>query len=126
MASDIFKRDDLSIYVVAGVPRSFKKKITELVEESAKRSAEVKLVSNEMTDWMLAKLREDDRRSFEKTPASAALWRAFRALGAARYHLQHQDSDVAEKVRQLRNEIEDLWTAVSPLHEDPDALLAAS
>jgi hypothetical protein len=125
MASDIFERDDLSIFVVAGVPRNFKKKLTEFVEESANGSSEVSLVNKDMTEWLLAKLREDDRRSHEKTPASAALWRAFRALSAARYHLQLQDEVVAEQVRDLRSEIEELWASVSPLHKIEETTLTA-
>ena len=125
MASDIFQRDDLSIYVVAGVPRSFKKELAGFVEESAKGHAEVKLVNKKMTDWMLAKMREDDRRSHEKTPGSAALWRAFRALSAARYHLQRQDDGVADEIRELRNQTEHLWASVSPLQEDGDTMPAA-
>jgi hypothetical protein len=125
MASDIFERDDLSIFVVAGVPRNFKKKLTEFVEESANGSSEVSLVNKDMTEWLLAKLREDDRRSHEKTPASAALWRAFRALSAARYHLRLQDEVVAEQVRDLRSEIEELWASVSPLHKIEETTLTA-
>lgn len=125
MPSDIFQRNDISIYLVAGVPRSFKKDLAAFVEESAKGPTEVKLVKDEMAEWMLAKLEGDDRRSHEKTRASAALWRAFRSLSAARYHLHRQDEEFAEQVRQLRNEIEELWVSVSPLHKDnettPDA-----
>jgi hypothetical protein len=125
MASEIFQREDLSIYVVAGVPRSFKKKLTRLVEESTKGHAEVKLVKKDLTDWMLAKLREEDRLRHEKTPGSAALWRAFRALSAARYHLKRQDNGIADQVRQLRKQIEVLWASVSPLHKDRDTMPAA-
>ena len=113
MASEFYQRDDLSIYVVAGVPRNFKTTIASLVKDATKDSGEVKQVNEEMTDWFLAKLRENGRRSHERTPASAALWRAYRALSAARYHLQ--DKSLEDEVRDLRNEIEDLWNRVSPL-----------
>lgn len=114
MASEIFLRDDLSIFVVAGAPRGFDKELTNLVRESAEESGEVRRVKDEMADWLLAKLKEDDRRSFERTPASAALWRAYRALSAARYHLK--DDTMEEQVRAIRSEIEKLWTTVSPMH----------
>ena len=122
MSSDIFLRDDLSIYVLAGVPRNFKTTLSKLVEETAKGSGEVKQVNGEMTEWFLAKLREDSRRSYERTPASAALWRAYRALSAARYHLQ--DKALEEQVRDIRNEIETLWNLVSPLSNGDDPVEA--
>jgi len=124
MASEIFERDDLSIYVVAGVPRSFKNTLTKAVEQSAKESGDVKLVNGEMTEWFLSKLREDGRRSYERTPTSAALWRAYRALSAACYHTQ--DKELEEKVRRIRAEIEELWTQVSPLMEEEETAEAAT
>lgn len=118
MASEIFERDDLSIYVVAGVPRSFKNTLSKAVDKAAKESGDVKLVNNEMTEWFLSKLREDGRRSYERTPTSAALWRAYRALSAACYHTQ--DEALEQEVRRIRSEIEELWTQVSPLMEEEE------
>ena len=116
MASAIYLRDDLSVYVVAGVPRSFQKEVAKLVKKAAKESGDVKLVNGEMAEWVLAKLKEDSRRSHERTPASAALWRAFSALSAARYHIQ--DKALEQQVRRIRDEIEELWSSLSPLHKD--------
>jgi len=124
MASEIFERDDLSIYVVAGVPRTFKNTLSEAVKKAAKGSGEVKLVNGEMTEWFLAKLREDGRRSYERTPASAALWRAYRALSAACYHLQ--DETLEEQVRELRSQIEKLWSETSPLTEQEEETAGAA
>lgn len=115
MASDMLEREDLTVYVVAGLPRSFKKRLSQFVETEAKDDGDLMLVDEEMTEWVLAKLRGEKRRSYEQTPASAALWRAYRALSAARYHLQ--DGPLEERVRGLRREIEDLWQSVSPLHD---------
>lgn len=114
MASEMLQRDDLSVYVVAGVPKSFKKKLQKFVDSESKSSGETMLLDEEMTDWVVARLRGEKRRSHEQTPASSALWRAFRALSAARYHLQ--DQPVEQEVRKLRNRIEALWRDVSPLH----------
>jgi hypothetical protein len=113
MASEFYQREDLSIYVVAGVPRSFKSTLAGIVKEAAGESGDLKLVDGEMTEWLLAKLRENGRRSHERTPASAALWRAFRALSAARYHLH--DEAMEEEVREIRERIEELWNRASPL-----------
>ena len=114
MASEMLQRDDLSVYVVAGVPKSFKKKLQKFVDTESKSSGETMLLDEEMTDWVVARLRGEKRRSHEQTPASSALWRAFRALSAARYHLQ--DQPIEQEVRKLRNRIEALWRDVSPLH----------
>lgn len=123
MASEIFQRDDLSIYVLAGVPRSFKATLAGVVKESTDGVGDLKMVNGEMADWFLAKLRENGRRRYERTPASAALWRAYRALCAARYHLH--DEKIEEEVREIRSRIEELWTAVSPLHPEDDSLEGA-
>ena len=114
MASEMLERDDLSIYVVAGVPKSFKKKLQKFVDSEAKSNGDVMLLDEEMTEWVLARVKGEKRRSHEQTPASSALWRAYRALSAARYHLQ--DQPLEAKVRTIRDRIEELWRDTSPLH----------
>jgi hypothetical protein len=115
MASEMLQRDDLSVYVVAGVPKSFKKKFQKFVETESKSEGEVMLLDEEMTDWVLARVRGEKRRSHEQTPASSALWRAYRALSAARYHLQ--DQPIEGRIRDVREQIEELWRDASPIHE---------
>ncbi len=114
MASEMLQREDLSVYVVAGVPKSFKKKLQKFVVSESKSEGDVMLLDEEMTDWVLARVRGEKRRSHEQTPASSALWRAYRALSAARYHLQ--DQPIEEEIRSLRDRIEELWRDTSPLH----------
>lgn len=118
MASEMLQRDDLSVYVIAGVPKSFKKKLQKFVEDESKTEGDVMLLDEEMTEWTVARLRGDKRRSHEQTPASSALWRAYRALSAARYHLQ--DQPLEGRIRELRGEVETLWRDTSPLHEIPE------
>lgn len=115
MASEMLQRDDVSVYVVAGVPKSFKKKLQKFVDTESKSSGDTMLLDDDMTEWVVARLRGEKRRSHEQTPSSSALWRAFRALSAARYHLQ--DQEIEGEVRDLRNRIEELWMSVSPLHD---------
>jgi hypothetical protein len=114
MASEMLQRDDLSVYVVAGVPKSFKKKLQKFVEGESKSEGDVMLLDEEMTDWVLSRVQGDKRRSHEQTPASSALWRAYRALSAARYHLQ--DQPMESDIRELREQVESLWRSASPLH----------
>jgi hypothetical protein len=125
MASETLERDDLSIYVIAGVPRSFKAKLQQFVRKESKKDGEVVLVDPEMTEWMVSRLRDEKRPARDRTPASRALWRAFSALSAARYHLQNQVSE--DRVRELRRAVEDLWREISPMfpdEQDEDGVVA--
>lgn len=118
MASEMLQRDDLSVYVLAGVPKSFKKKLQKYVEKESKTDGDLMLVDEELMEWLIARLKGDKRRSHEQTPGSSALWRAYRALSAARYHLQEHELEA--EVRDLRGRVEELWRQVSPLHEEPE------
>lgn len=118
MASELLQRDDLSVYIIGGVPRSFRKKLQKFVEKESKSDGGTMLLDEEMAEWVVTRMQGEKRRSHERTPTSAALWRAYRALAAARYHIQ--DPEMEAKVRTLRNEIEELWREVSPLHEEDD------
>ena len=113
MSSEMLQRDDLSVFVVAGVPKSFKKKLQKLVESETQSSGETMMLDDELTEWVVTRLQGDKRRSHERTPASAALWRAFRALSAARYHLQEHALET--EIREVRNRVEELWQEVSPI-----------
>jgi hypothetical protein len=113
MSSEMLQRDDLSVFVVAGVPKSFKKKLQKLVESETQSGGETMMLDDELTEWVVTRLQGDKRRSHERTPASAALWRAFRALSAARYHLQ--EHELEPEIREVRNRVEELWQGVSPI-----------
>lgn len=120
MAADFLERDDLSLYVVAGVPRSFKRKLQSFVEQEATQGGDVLLVQDDLAEWMLARLRDEKRPRSKRTPAARALWRAYSALSAARYYLQ-DESEEEEQVRRLRSRVEELWREISPLFESaPD------
>ncbi len=120
MGWEILERDDLSVYIVAGVPRSFKRKLQKFVDDEAKGHGDVMLIDDEFTDWMLARLTNEKRRRGDRTPASSALWRAFSALSAARYHLKDQPEE-EERVRNMRQEVERLWRELSPMFEEEEA-----
>lgn len=126
MAPEILQRDDLSIYVVAGVPKSFRKKLQKFVSDEARsdQEGEVLLLEDELAEWVVARIQGEKRRSHERTPGSAALWRAYRALSAARYHLK--DHDMEPDVRAVRDEVELLWQRVSPLFRAQEEAAAAA
>lgn len=119
MASEMLQRPDLTAYLVAGLPKNFLSKLKKLAQEQGS-GAEVMQLDEEMTDWLIAQIRGEKRRPHERTPASAALWRAYRALSAARYHLQDRPEE--EQVRELRRLVEELWRELSPqFPEDEEA-----
>ncbi len=120
MAAAMLERDDLSVYVLAGLPRSFKKKLSKFVETESKSEGELMLLDDELTEWLVARLRGEKARSHEETPASAALWRAYRALSAARYHVQ-EDGELEPLIRALRSEVEQLWARTRPGQSGGDA-----
>lgn len=119
MGREMLERDDLSIYVVAGVPRSFKRKLQKFVEEEAKGEGDVMLVDDELSEWIVARLQNEKRRRSDRTPASSALWRAFSALSAARYHLK-DSPDNEERVRDMRHQVEELWRELSPMFDEEE------
>jgi hypothetical protein len=119
MANEMLQREDITGYVVAGLPKSFLGKLRKLAEDE-RGDAEVMQLDEELTEWLVAQLQADKRRSHERTHASAALWRAYRALSAARYHLQDRPEE--EQVRELRRLVEELWREISPeFAEEPEA-----
>jgi len=124
MSAETLEREDLSIYVIAGVPRSFKARLQQFVKKESKKDGDVILVDSELTQWMVAKLRDQKRPPRDRTPASRALWRAFSALSAARYHLQNQ-GETEDRVRELRRKVEDLWRELSPMFPEEEAATAA-
>ena len=117
MGADMLERDDLSVYIVAGVPKSFKRKLQAFVAEEAKSgNGEVMLLEDGFADWIVSRLADEKRPRAQRTPASKALWSAFSALSAARYHLQHSEEE--ERVRELRQKVEELWRETSPMFPD--------
>ena len=120
MAAEMLQRDDLSVYVVAGVPKSFKKKLQQFVAQESKSEGNVMLLDEQLTDWVVARVQGDKRPAREESPASSALWRAYRAVSAARYHLQ--DQQLEGRVRELRSQIELLWRESAPVRPVEDAV----
>lgn len=117
MAHDWLERDDLSVFVVAGVPKGFNRKLQETIQKEHGEKAVSMRVNDELSDWILTKVRGEYRPSSMRSTASKALWRAFRALAAARYHLR-EDPELSDGVRALRDQVETYWTRVTPLHRN--------
>ncbi|MEQ9398137.1 MAG: hypothetical protein RJQ04_03125 [Longimicrobiales bacterium] len=119
MAREWLERDDLSVYVVAGVPKSFNKQLKSMLQKKQGDDVESLRLDEDLSEWVLARVRGEKRASSKRSPASKALWRAFRALAAARYHLRG-DEEMDEEIRALRDQVEQLWFKYSPLHRSDD------
>lgn len=113
MSREWLERDDLSVFVVAGAPRGFNKKIQALLEAETGEEPLSMEVKKDLGEWVLAQVRGEYRRESWRSPASKALWRAYRALAAARYHLRGDDHR-HEDLRDLRDRVEAHWMEVSP------------
>lgn len=125
MGIDVVERDDITVYLVAGVPKSFKRKLQKFVQQEAKEAGDIYMLEEELSEWVIAKVRNDKRGGRDRTPATAALWRAFSALSAARYHLQHSPES-EERVRELRSQVEEIWRELSPMFQEEEATPEAS
>jgi hypothetical protein len=117
MGIDVVERDDVTVYLVAGVPKSFKRKLQKFVEQEAKEGGDIYMLEQELAEWVIARVRNEKRGNRDRSPATAALWRAFSALSAARYHLQHSPEE-EERVRHVRNQVEEIWRDLSPMFGD--------
>ena len=117
MAHDWLDQEDLSVFVVAGVPKGFNRKLSRFLEEEQGAETPSLRVTDELSPWILSRVRGHYRKSSSQSAASKALWRAFRALAAARYHLRG-DEDREGALRTLRDEVEAHWMGVSPLHRE--------
>ena len=114
MAQEWLERDDLSVYVVAGAPKGFNRSLKAHLVKEVGEDTEALRVKDELSEWVLAQVKGEYRREAQKSPASKALWRAFRALAAARYHLRG-DEEREATLRDLRDQVEACWIETSPL-----------
>lgn len=114
MAQEWLERDDLSVYVVAGAPKGFNRSLKTHLENEVGEGTEALRLKDELSEWVLAQVKGEYRREAQKSPASKALWRAFRALAAARYHLRG-DEEREATLRELRDRVEACWIETSPM-----------
>lgn len=114
MAREWLERDDLSVFVVAGAPKGFNRRLKQFLAKELGEEAESLRVKDDLAEWVLARVQGEYRRDSHRSPASNALWRAFRALAAARYHLRG-DEEQEPEMRRLRDEVESYWMQTSPM-----------
>src|SRR5690606_6302038 len=104
MAHDWLERDDLSVFVVAGVPKGFNRKLQETITEEHGEKAVSMRVNDELSAWVRRQVRGEYRRSSRRSTASKARWRAFGARAAARWR-RRGGPEFSEEVRALRDQV---------------------
>ncbi len=114
MAREWLERDDLSVFVVAGAPKGFNRRLKSYLQKELGQDTESLRLKDDLAEWVLARVQGEYRRDSQRSPASRALWRAFRALAAARYHLRGDEKREAE-LRKLRDQVEAYWVETSPM-----------
>lgn len=119
MAREWLERDDLSVFVVAGAPKGFNRRLKTFLHKELGEDSESLRVKDDLAEWVLARIQGEYRRDSQRSPASRALWRAFRALAAARYHLRGDDKREAQ-LRKLRDQVETYWIETSPMIKNGD------
>ncbi len=119
MAREWLERDDLSVFVVAGAPKGFNRRLKAFLQKELGDGAESLRVKDDLAEWVLARVQGEYRRDSQRSPASRALWRAFRALAAARYHLRGDEKREAQ-LRKLRDQVEKYWIETSPMLKNGD------
>jgi len=119
MAREWLERDDLSVFVLAGAPKGFNRRLKAFLQKELGDGAESLRVNDDLSEWVLARVQGEYRRDSQRSPASRALWRAFRALAAARYHLRG-DAKREAQLRKLRDQVEGYWIATSPMLKNGD------
>jgi len=119
MAREWLERDDLSVFVVAGAPKGFNRRLKAFLQKELGNGTESLRVNDDLAEWVLARVQGEYRRDSQRSPASRALWRAFRALAAARYHLRGDEKREAQ-LRKLRDKVESYWIETSPMLKNGD------
>jgi len=118
MANEWLENDDVVFIVASGLPKNPSGPLRTLLQEKWEET-ELLVMDDELSEWALAKVRGKKRHKSKRGPASRALWRAFRALAAATYHLRG-DEDTVEELKELRDRVETLWMDASPLFQDDE------
>jgi hypothetical protein len=111
------ERSDLSVFVVSGVPSSFERDLRKKLEDDYGEDASVMRLKGTLEEWVLSRVRGEHRRERTRTPATKALWRAFRALAAAIHHMRHEPEKEHE-IRVIRDRVEELWNEAQPALPD--------
>jgi hypothetical protein len=117
VSKEWLEKDDLSVFVVSGVPNGFERDLKKRLQEDYGEDASLLRLKDTLEEWVVSRVRGEHRQERTRTPATKALWRAFRALAAALHHLRHEP-DKETEIRAIRNRVEELWHDAQPAAPD--------
>ena len=97
-----------NVYIVPKVPKRFGEELGKLLSKEVGEEIEPFRLDPDLSEWVVA--RASGKRSIKgaRNPGVKALWRAFRALAAARYHFR-TEPELAKELLEMRDRIEGLW-----------------
>ena len=101
-------KDRATVFVIPKVKKNFADALAALVEEETGQKVDPIRLDDDLTEWAVTRVVGKARAKGQKKPSTKALWRAFRALAAARYHFREKPERQRE-VLELRDRIEALW-----------------
>lgn len=110
MSQEWLDRGRANVYVIPKVEKGFGHDLGELLSRKLGREIEPLRLDADLTDWVVARAAGKKRSKSDRSPGTKALWRAFRALAAARYHVR-EEAPLADELLKIRNRIEEMWMA---------------
>jgi hypothetical protein len=113
MPDDWLRKGEVSVFVVPKVKKQFDDSLARLLKKELGRTTEPLRLDDDLTAWVAERAAGKKRSKGQRSPAAKALWRSFRALAAARYHLR-EDPEAEQELRDLRDRVEVLWMAKAP------------
>ncbi|MGD2121247.1 MAG: hypothetical protein PVJ76_05870 [Gemmatimonadota bacterium] len=113
MSEQWLEAGEVSVFVVPKVKKKFDEGLARLLKKELGEPVEPLRLDDDLTTWVADRAAGKNRSKGQKSPAAKALWRAFRALAAARYHLK-EDLDAEKELRALRDRVESLWMERAP------------
>jgi len=101
---------DVTVFVIPKVKKGFDDSLKKLLREETGTEVEPIRLGEELSEWVVLRVKGGKWGKGRRSPAEKALSRAFQALAAARYHLRG-DPDAEKELRSLRDQVEALWLA---------------
>ena len=113
MSEEWLEDGEVNVFVVPKVKKKFDGSLARILKKEVGEPVEPLRRDDDFTTWVADRAAGKIRSKGQRSPAAKALWRAFRALAAARYHLR-EDPDAEKELRALRDRVESLWMDKTP------------
>ena len=119
MAEDWLSQGETTVFIVPKVKKKFDEDLQKLLEKELGEDVEPVRLGKDMSEWVTARVnvKKWAKGRGKRSPSTKALSRAFQALAAARYHLRG-DAEAEAQLRDLRDQVENIWLADAPTEDD--------